>query len=123
MVSDDARVLSSTLAVVDKASGTINASDSDAPFGEVLEATNGGGGAGLAVHKRKFIPDFLVRYKSGKTLVLEVKGEDSAQDQAKRVALRQWVEAVNAHGGFGAWVSDVVIAEPSLARDVIDRNA
>ena len=73
--------------------------------------------------KRKFIPDFLVRYKSGKTLALEVKGEDSAQDQAKRAALRQWVEAVNAHGGFGAWASDVVIAEPSQVRDVIDRNA
>jgi type III restriction enzyme len=72
--------------------------------------------------KRKFIPDFLVRYKSGKTLALEVKGEDSAQDQAKRAALRQWVEAVNAHGGFGAWASDVVIAEPSRARDVIDRH-
>lgn len=73
--------------------------------------------------KRKFIPDFLVRYRSGKTLVLEVKGEDSAQDQAKRAALRQWVEAVNAHGGFGAWASDVVIAQPSQARDVIERNA
>jgi type III restriction enzyme len=72
--------------------------------------------------KRKFIPDFLVRYKSGKTLALEMKGEDSAQDQAKRAALRQWVEAVNAHGGFGAWASDVVIAEPSVARDVIDRH-
>jgi type III restriction enzyme len=72
--------------------------------------------------KRKFIPDFLVRYKSGKTLALEVKGEDSAQDQAKRAALRQWVEAVNAHGGFGSWTSDVVIAEPSQARDVIDRH-
>ena len=73
--------------------------------------------------KRKFIPDFLLRYKSGKTLALEIKGEDSPQDQAKRAALRQWVEAVNVHGGFGAWASDVVIAEPSQARDVIDRNA
>ena len=73
--------------------------------------------------KRKFIPDFSVRCKSGKTLALEVKGVDSAQDQAKRAALRQWVEAVNAHGGFGAWASDVVIAEASQARDVIDRNA
>jgi type III restriction enzyme len=72
--------------------------------------------------KKKFIPDFLVRYKSGKTLALEVKGKDSPQDQTKRAALRQWVEAVNAHGGFGTWVSDLVIAEPSQARDVIDRN-
>ncbi|MEO8133347.1 MAG: DEAD/DEAH box helicase family protein [Betaproteobacteria bacterium] len=71
--------------------------------------------------KRKFIPDFLMRYASGKTLVLEVKGEDSAQDQAKRAALRQWVEAVNAHGGLGSWAADVVLGEPAGARDVVDR--
>lgn len=51
--------------------------------------------------KRKSVPDFLVRYESGKTLVLEIKGEDSAQDQAKRDALAEWVKAMNAHGGFG----------------------
>jgi type III restriction enzyme len=72
--------------------------------------------------KRKFIPDFLVRYKSGKTLVLEIKGVDSEQDRAKRVALAQWVAAVNAHGGFGTWASDVVVGEPAMARDVVDRH-
>lgn len=42
----------STLAAVDT-NGTINASFSYAPFGEVIESTNGGGGrAGTAVHKR-----------------------------------------------------------------------
>jgi type III restriction enzyme len=51
--------------------------------------------------KRKYIPDFLVRFKSGKTLVLEIKGEDSPQDQAKRRAMDQWVQAVNAQGGLG----------------------
>lgn len=71
--------------------------------------------------KRKFVPDFLIRYKSGRTLVLEIKGQDSDQDRAKRVALAQWVEAVNAHGGFGTWASDAVVAEPSRVRDVIDR--
>ena len=45
--------------------------------------------------KRKYIPDFLIRYTSGKTLVLEIKGVDSPQDQAKRAALAQWVDAVN----------------------------
>ncbi len=44
---------SNTLAAVAE-SGTINASFSYAPFGEVIEATNGGGAsAGTAVHKRR----------------------------------------------------------------------
>jgi type III restriction enzyme len=73
--------------------------------------------------KRKYIPDFLVRYTSGKTLVLEIKGQDSPQDQAKRAALDQWVKAVNAHGGFGTWASDVVVGEAAGMRDAIDRHA
>jgi len=45
---------SNTIAAVAQ-DGTINASFSYAPFGEVLEATNaGGGGQGSAVHKRRF---------------------------------------------------------------------
>jgi len=35
------------------------------------------------------------------TALLEIKGVDSPQDQAKRAALAQWVQAVNEHGGFG----------------------
>ena len=73
--------------------------------------------------KRKYIPDFLVRYASGKTLGLEIKGEDSPQDQAKRAALAQWVDAVNAHGGFGTWAWDVVVGDAAGMRDVIDRHA
>lgn len=73
--------------------------------------------------KRKYVPDFLIRFKSGKTLVLEIKGEDSDQDRAKRVALAQWVEAVNSHGGFGHWASDLVLAEPSRVRDVINGHS
>jgi type III restriction enzyme len=73
--------------------------------------------------KRKFVPDFLIRYKSGKTLVLEIKGQDTDQDRAKRVALGQWVEAVNVHGGFGAWVADAVVGEAARVRDVIEAHA
>jgi type III restriction enzyme len=73
--------------------------------------------------KRKFVPDFLIRFKSGKTLVLEIKGQDSDQDKAKRVALAQWVEAVNAHGGFGAWASDAAVGEAARVRDVIEVHA
>ncbi len=73
--------------------------------------------------KRKFVPDFLIRYKSGNTLVLEIKGEDSDQDRAKRVALGQWVEAVNAHGGFGVWAADAVVGAAARMRDVIGWHA
>ncbi len=72
--------------------------------------------------KRKYIPDFLVRYVTGKTLVLEIKGVDSPQDQAKRAALAQWVEAVNVHGGFGTWAWDVVVGDAAGLRDVVDRH-
>lgn len=73
--------------------------------------------------KRKYIPDFLIRYSSGKNLVLEIKGVDSPQDQAKRAALDLWVKAVNAHGGFGTWAWDVVVGEAAGMRDAIDRHA
>ena len=48
-----------------------------------------------------FAPDFLVRLTNGLMLVLEVKGQQSDESRAKRKALEEWVNAVNAHGGFG----------------------
>ena len=54
--------------------------------------------------KRRYIPDFIVRLANGKLLALEIKGEDSPQNKAKRDALAEWVLAVNAAGGFGTWV-------------------
>ena len=56
---------------------------------------------------RKYRPDFIIRMDSGVHLVLEVKGQDSAENQTKRRFLAQWIEAVNAHGGFGRWACDV----------------
>ena len=73
--------------------------------------------------KRKYIPDFLVRFKSGKTLVLEIKGEDSPQDQAKRRAMDQWVQAVNAQGGLGHWAWDVVVGSMAAMQDVMAKHA
>ena len=73
--------------------------------------------------KRKYIPDFLVRYGSGKTLVLEIKGVDSPQDQAKRAALDQWVKGVNAHGGFGTWAWDVVVGDAAGMQDVVAKHS
>jgi type III restriction enzyme len=73
--------------------------------------------------KRKYIPDFLIRYRSGKTLVLEIKGVDSPQDQAKRQALAEWVKAVNGQGGFGTWACDVVVGDAAGLQDVVARHA
>jgi type III restriction enzyme len=56
---------------------------------------------------RKFRPDYLVRLANGNTLVLEVKGQDNQEQQTKREFLAEWVRAVNGHGGFGTWASDV----------------
>jgi type III restriction enzyme len=70
----------------------------------------------------KYRPDFLVRLSNGNTLVLEVKGQDTARDRAKRRALGQWVEAINSHGGFGRWKSDVSF-EPGDVVTILQQHA
>jgi Type III restriction enzyme, res subunit len=71
--------------------------------------------------RRRFIPDFIVRLTNGKTLVLEIKGEDSPQNMAKRDALKLWVSAVNAKGGFGEWCWDVAF-QPAEVQDIVHRH-
>ena len=70
----------------------------------------------------KYRPDFLIRLTNGVTLVLEVKGKNSEQDNAKRVFLEEWTRAVNAHGGFGHWACDVSF-EPGDVVDILQRYA
>lgn len=62
----------------------------------------------------KYRPDYLVRLTNGRMLVLEVKGQESQQDRTKREFLSEWVKAVNAHGGFGAWACDVAFSPADL---------
>ena len=71
---------------------------------------------------RKYRPDFLVRLNSGNVLALETKGRDGDRDRAKRRALAEWVEAVNAHGGFGHWACDVS-KSPGDIQDILARHA
>lgn len=52
---------------------------------------------------RKYRPDFLVRLKNNEMLILETKGQKSAEVEAKRKAAEEWIKAVNAQGGFGVW--------------------
>ncbi len=71
--------------------------------------------------RRRFIPDFLVRLTNGKTLVIEIKGEDSEQNRAKREALKQWIQAVNERGGFGVWCWDVAFV-PAQMQDILQKQ-
>jgi len=70
---------------------------------------------------RNFVPDYLLRLNNGKTLVLEVKGQDSDQNKAKRHAAGEWVTAVNQHGGFGSWAFDVAF-DTAKVRDIIQSH-
>ena len=71
--------------------------------------------------KRRYIPDYLIRLSNAKTLVLEVKGEDSPQNKEKRAALDMWVKAVNAKGGFGTFIWDVIF-QPGQVFDAIKKH-
>ena len=70
---------------------------------------------------RKFRPDYLVRLTNGKMLVLEVKGQDNQEQQTKREFLSEWVRAVNGHGGFGIWTSDVS-RNPTDIHEILARH-
>lgn len=63
----------------------------------------------------KYRPDLLIRLTTNTNLVVEVKGQNTAQDQTKRRYLDEWVKAVNAHGGFGQWASAVCLKPSDLA--------
>jgi type III restriction enzyme len=69
----------------------------------------------------KFRPDYLVRLANGKTLILEVKGQDDQQQQTKREFLSEWVRAVNGHGGFGEWTADVS-RHPKDVLEILERH-
>lgn len=71
---------------------------------------------------RNFVPDYLIRFTNDKTLVLEVKGQDSEQNKAKRAAMQTWVKTINEQGGFGQWCFDVVF-DPAKIMDVISSHA
>lgn len=71
---------------------------------------------------RRFIPDFLIKLNNGVMLALEIKGVDNAQQQAKRAALSEWVQAINSSGGFGTWRWDCAF-QPSQLMDIISKHA
>ena len=52
-------------------------------------------------------PDFLVKLANDVTLVLEIKGMFTDQDNAKHEAAKRWIAAVNNWGQLGRWAFHV----------------
>jgi type III restriction enzyme len=69
---------------------------------------------------RRYIPDYLIRLKSGTMLVLEVKGRDTEQDRTKREFLADWCAAVNQDGRFGRWFARVSFDANDLSEILSD---
>lgn len=64
----------------------------------------------------KFRPDYLIRLTSGLMLVVETKGQFTGKDETKRRYLAEWISAVNEHGGFGKWASDMALKPSDVAK-------
>lgn len=72
--------------------------------------------------EHKYRPDFLVKLSNDEILVIEIKGEEDQKDKVKREAMREWVRAVNQHGGFGRWHSEPEISKrPDDIPQILDR--
>jgi len=72
--------------------------------------------------KRKYIPDYLLRLSNGKTLILEVKGQVTQQEEAKWTATRKLISAMNSKKSFGQWEFEVVI-DMAKVHDVILKHS
>lgn len=63
-------------------------------------------------------PDYLVRLSNGMTLILEIKGQEKAEEPAKHQAAKRWVAAVNNWGRCGRWAFHVCRDPQMLGREL-----
>ncbi len=72
--------------------------------------------------EHKYRPDFLAKMSNDEILVIETKGEEDQKDKVKREAMREWIRAVNQHGGFGRWHSDPAVSKrPDDIPDILQK--
>jgi type III restriction enzyme len=69
-----------------------------------------------------YYPDFIVRLSDDSRLVLEVKGMQTAQDNAKHQAAQRWVSAVNRWAGLGRWNFAVCREPQTLSKAILSAN-
>jgi type III restriction enzyme len=67
-------------------------------------------------------PDFVVRLASGATVVLEIKGFEDDQDNAKHTAAKRWITAVNNWGELGKWAFHVCRNPQLLDKEMVYLN-
>ena len=74
------------------------------------------------IHKglmRSYFPDFVIKYKGNKYLLLEIKGKEREQDQTKCDSAKLWCEALNTDKeSWGEWQFRVVKNKPTV-KDLI----
>lgn len=75
---------------------------------------------GGVIHK--YYPDFLIRLKNGKMLVLEVKGKDDQKNKTKREYFKEWIDAVNTDRRFGTWEFDVSFRTSDI-KDILKKHS
>jgi len=64
------------------------------------------------------VPDFIVSNRNEDTLVLQIKGQKSPQNDAKHAALEEWIAAINGDLRFGKW-SLAVAYKPVEVDDIV----
>jgi type III restriction enzyme len=69
---------------------------------------------------KNYFPDYLIQLNNGDYLILEVKGQDSDENRAKREFLHLWVLAVNQNGNFGKWHWAVVFNSSEI-HDILNK--
>jgi type III restriction enzyme len=69
---------------------------------------------------KNYFPDYLIHLKNDDYLILEVKGQDSDENRAKREFLNLWVLAVNQNGKFGKWHWAVVFNSTEI-HDILNK--
>lgn len=74
------------------------------------------------IHKglmRSYFPDFIIKYKGNKYLLLEIKGKEREQDQTKWESAKLWCEALNVDkASWGEWQFRTVKNKPTV-KDLI----
>lgn len=53
--------------------------------------------------QHNYLPDFILKMKDNRTIVLEVKGYEDEQTREKHEAAKRWCDAVTAWGKIGRW--------------------
>ncbi len=70
------------------------------------------------IHKgllRSYFPDFIIKLKGNKYLMLEVKGKEREQDQSKWESAKLWCEALNADkDSWGEWKFRAIKNKPTI---------